>query len=51
MPLCMKVGLGSRDVVLDRYPAPPKRWTTPSFQPMCIVTKRLDGWRCHLVWK
>jgi len=31
------------DVVLDGDPAPPKRCTAPSFRPMCIVGKRLDG--------
>jgi len=31
------------DVVLDWLAAPPKRGTAPSFRPMSIVAKRLDG--------
>jgi len=31
------------DVVLHGDPAPPKRCTAPSFRPMTIVAKRLDG--------
>jgi len=47
MKLGMEVGLGH--IVLDGDPAPPKRGTAPSFQPMFVVAKRLDGSRCHLV--
>ena len=51
MPLGTEVGLGPGDVVLDGYPAPPKRGTAPCFRPMSIVAKRLDGWGRHLVRK
>jgi len=43
MPLGTEVRLGPGDFVLDGYPAPPKRDTAPSFRPMSVVTKRLDG--------
>jgi len=37
-------------IVLDGDPAPPKkRHSTPTFRPMSVVAKRLDGSRCHLV--
>jgi len=38
--------------VLDGDPAPPpqKGGRAPNFWPMSIVAKRLDVWRCHLVW-
>jgi len=50
MPLGMEVGLGPRHIVLDRNPArPQKRLSTPTFRPMSIVARRLDGSRCHLV--
>jgi len=32
-------------------PPPQKGHTTPNFRPMSIVVKRLDGSRCHLVWR
>ena len=50
MPLGAQVGLSPGDIVLDRDPAPQKRGTAapPLFSP-CIVIKRLDGSRCHLV--
>jgi len=56
MPLGTKVGLGldPSDIVLDGDPAtPPQKGTQPSpnFRPMSIVAKRLDGSRCHLVWR
>jgi len=46
-------GLGPSDIVLDGDPAllPKKVVEPPNFRPMCIVTKRLDGSRCHLVWR
>jgi len=44
MPLGTEVGLCLRDIVLDGY-------LTPNFRPMSVVAKRLDGLRCHLVWK
>jgi len=38
------------DHVFDGDPAPPKKGTAPpTFRPMSIVAKRLDGPRCHLV--
>jgi len=52
MPLGREVGLGPGDIVLDGNPAPrPKRGTQqpPTFRPMSIVAKGLDGSRCHLV--
>ena len=36
-------GLGPGHIVLDGDPAPPKRCTAPSFRPMSIMAKRLDG--------
>ena len=43
MPLGTEVNLGLGDIVLHGVTAPPKRGTTPSFWPMSIVAKRLDG--------
>jgi len=47
MPLSIEVnlGLGPGDVVLDDVAAAPtpKRGTAPSFRPMSVVAKRLDG--------
>ena len=45
MPLGTEVNLGPGDVVLDVVAAPPalKRAQPPSFRPMPIVAKRLDG--------
>jgi len=43
MPLGMEVGLGPGDFVLDGVVAPPKAAQPPSFRPMSIVAKRLDG--------
>ena len=53
MPLGTKVGLGLRDIVLHGDPALPplKGHSTSNFRPMSIVAKRLDGLRCHLVWR
>jgi len=51
MPLSVEVGLGPGDFMLDGDPAPPKRGIAPSFRPMSIVAKRIDGSRCHLVRK
>ena len=45
MPLGMDVGLSPGHIVLDRDPAPRNFW------PMSVVAKRLDGSRCHLVWR
>jgi len=51
MPLDMEVGLSSGDFVFDGDPAPPEKRAQPppSFWPMSIVAKRLDGSRCLLV--
>jgi len=49
MPLGTEVGLDSGDIVLDGYPAPPKRDTVPNFRPMSIVAKRLYVSGYHLV--
>jgi len=43
IPLGTEVNLGQGDVVLDGVAAPPNRGTAPSFRPMFIVAKRLDG--------
>ena len=51
MPLGTEIGLGPGDIVLDWNPAPPTKGAhqpTPLFGP-CIVAKRLDGPRYHLV--
>ena len=50
MPLGTELGFGPDDIVLDGDPAPPKRGTAVNFRPMSTVAKRLDGWRCHLLW-
>jgi len=42
MALGTEVGLSPGDFVLDGDPAP-----FPTFRPMSIVAKRLDGSRCH----
>jgi len=52
MPFGMKVGLGTGDIVLDGYPALPRKATQqppPTFRPMSTVAKRLYGSGCHLV--
>jgi len=43
MPLGTEVNLGPGDVVLDGVAAPHKRGSAPSFRPVSIVAKRLDG--------
>ena len=44
VPLGTEVGFCPGDVVLDGDSAgPSKRGTAPSFRPMSIVAKRLDG--------
>jgi len=53
MPFGMEVGLGP-GTVFDGHPATRRKKgtpTPPSFWPMSIVAKRLDGWRRHLVQK
>jgi len=43
---------GPGDIVLNGDPVPPKkRHSTPTFQPISIVAKRLDGSRCQLLWR
>jgi len=51
MPLGMEVVLSQGDFVLDGNPTsvPRKGAEPPSFRPMFILVKRLDGSRCHLV--
>jgi len=53
MPFGTEVGLGPDDVVLDGDPALPPRkgGGAPSFRPISIVEKRLDGSRWHLAWR
>ena len=39
-------------LVLDGYSAPPPtRGTACNFWPVSVLAKRLDGSRCHLVWR
>jgi len=46
------VGLRLGGVVLHGNPVPPPlKGAVPNFRPMSVVTKRLDGRRCHLVWR
>jgi len=50
MKLGMRVGLNSGHIVFDGDPAPlPHRAQTANFQLISLVTKWLDGSRCHLV--
>ena len=50
MPLGMEEGLSAGDFVLDRDPASSlKRGIAPQIFCPCLVGKRLDGSRCHLV--
>jgi len=52
IPLGTEVGLSLGDIVLDGDPSPSPIGTQPSnFRLMSLVAKRLDGLRCHLVWK
>ena len=51
MPLGMDVGLSTGDFVLDGEPVTPPRQGGLPFRQMFIVAKRLDGSRCHLVWR
>jgi len=54
MLLGKEVGLGPSDIVLDEdSDLPPQKEKSPpyNFQPTSIVAKRLDGSRCHLVWR
>jgi len=40
--------LGPCDIVFDGKPVPLKRDTAPTYRPISIVAKLLDGSRCHL---
>jgi len=52
MLLAMEVGLGPGHIVLDGDPAiPSKKGDSPHFSPMSVEAKRLDGSRCHLLWR
>jgi len=52
MLLGTEIGLGPGHIVLDGDQASPKKGgTAPNFRPMSVVAKRLDGLRCHLVWR
>ena len=52
MKLCMQVGLGPGQIVLDGDPAPPpQRGTAPNFRPMSVAAKWLHGSRWHLAWR
>ena len=42
--ICPKAGLGKGNFVLHEDPP-------ANFRPMSVVAKRLDGLRCHLVWR
>ena len=39
-----EVGLGASDIVLMGTHPLPKKWHSPQFSPMSIVTKHLDAW-------
>ena len=51
IPLNTEVGLGTSDIVLDGDPPTPRKGAQqpPTFRPMSIVAKRLDGSGYHLV--
>jgi len=54
MALGMEVGLGPGEFMFDGDQLPREKRAhppPPNFWPMSIVAKRLDGSRCHLVWK
>ena len=46
MSLGREVGLGPGDIVLDGT-----QLSHPNFRPMATEAKRLDGSRCHFVWR
>ena len=48
LKLDKEIGLGYSHILLDRDQ---KRGTAPNFQPMSVVAKRLNGSKCHLVWR
>jgi len=54
--LVTQVSLGPGHIVLDGDPAPTPKGAKPPpifghFRPMAVMAKRLDGLRCHLVWR
>ena len=52
IPLGTEVGLSLGDIVLDVDPVPSPlegHNPPPNFRPMSVVSKRLDGLRCHMV--
>jgi len=53
MPLDMEVGLGPSHTVSGGHPPPLSKGAQPppNFRLMPVVAKRLDGSRCHLVWR
>jgi len=53
MSLGREACLGPSDIVLDGNPSPTpqKVGTAPNFRSMYIVTKRLDGSTCQLIWR
>ena len=52
IPLGVEVGLSPGDIVLDGDPAPPPlKGHSSNFRPMSVEAKRLNGLRCHLVWR
>jgi len=52
MPLGREVDLGPGHIVFDGAQLLPTKGHSPcNFWPMSVVAKRLDGLRCHLVWR
>jgi len=52
LPLGAEVGFSLGYIVLDGDPAhPPLKGTAPNFRPTSVVSKRLEGLRCRLVWR
>ena len=53
MKLGKQVGLGPGHIVLDGDPAPllQRGQSPPNFWPISVAVKRLQGSRCHLVWR
>jgi len=53
MKLGMKVGLGQATLCYMGTSPPPQKkgGIAPNFLPMSVVAKRLDGLRCHWVWR
>ena len=48
----MEVSLGLRDIVLDGDSAPASlKGHSPQFSANVRVAKRLDGLKCHKVWR